>query len=198
MKAASTALLVLFLLLAPAWSAGAQAPAAQAVEHLAFNVTKAPFDNLTLRQAIASAIDRQAVFEAAKGSFPRGWSASSAAGSWFPPFLPQHRAEVRIHPYNLTVARELMEKAGHPGGSGLPELELLYRSDLATERVRVSERGCDTLDCGHCEGDRCGQTAGEDPRGGAARAHRCARSATALLLRRSIATMHAIRDAERR
>ncbi len=107
----------------------AQAPVAQKVEHLGFNVTAAPLENVMLRQAIASAIDRLAILEAARKKFPAGWMIPGPAGSWFPPFLPQHRSDVRIYPYNLATAKTMLAKAGFPNGRGLPEFELLYRQD---------------------------------------------------------------------
>lgn len=123
----------------------AQQPVAQWTEHLAINVAVAPLDNSVLRQAIASAIDRRAVFEAAKGKFPAssGLVTTGPAGSWFPPSLPQHSPDVRIHPYDVNTAKELLAKAGFPSGNGLPEFELLYRQDVPyrqseTEVIRTN------------------------------------------------------------
>lgn len=127
---ASAALLSLALVQPSA----AQTAVAQWVEHLAFNVTAAPLDNTTLRQAIAAAIDRRAVLESARPKFPPGWSSPGPAGSWFPPNLPQHSPDVLIHPYSGDTARELLAKSGFPGGNGLPEFELLYRADFPFRR----------------------------------------------------------------
>jgi oligopeptide transport system substrate-binding protein len=117
----------------------AQAPLAQWVEHLGFNVTATPLDNLAVRQALASAIDRRAVFTAAKDKFSGGFIATGPAGSWFPPYLPQHDPEVRVHPYDISVAKKLLATAGFPDGAGLPELEILYRQDLPLGPVRALE-----------------------------------------------------------
>jgi ABC-type transport system substrate-binding protein len=129
----------LILMALQAQAVRAQAPPAQWVEHLGLNVTVAPLDNVTLRQAIASAIDRQAVFAAAKGLFPagRGIKATGPAGSWYPPNLPQHGPDVRIHPYDPAAASSLLAKAGFSEGSGLPEFEILYRQDLPARPVEA-------------------------------------------------------------
>ncbi len=117
----------------------AQAPVAQKVEHLGFNVTIAPLDNVTLRQAIVSAINRQAVFEVAKRKAPSGWVIPGPAGSWFPPYLRQHRSEIQILPYDVSTAKLLLAKAGFPGGEGLPEFEILYRQDPPFGAFRQAE-----------------------------------------------------------
>lgn len=119
----------------------AQAPPAQWTEHLALNTISPPLDNVALRMAIASAIDRQAVYDAAKGKFPvvRGWRAVGPAGSWFPPILPQHSPDIRIHPYNVATAKSLLAQAGFPDGQGLPELEILYRQDAPMGDFRQVE-----------------------------------------------------------
>ncbi len=70
-RPALVSILALCLTLSTAASS-AQVPAAQWVEHLGFNVEVPPLDNVTLRQAIASAVDRQAVLEAVRNRLPRG------------------------------------------------------------------------------------------------------------------------------
>lgn len=134
-----------------------------AVDHLGFNVTAAPLDALLLRRAIASAIDRRALYEATKTSLHAATPASGPAGGWFPPSLPQHDPEVRIHPYDVAVARSLLDQAGFPEGRGLTELEVLYnqgppigafraaegtmiRTQLASIGIRVKLTGLPTLE----------------------------------------------------
>ena len=115
----------------------AQAPKPQWVEHLAFNVGVSPLDNVTLRQAIASAIDRKAVYEAARGRFPRGWTPFGPAGSWYPPVLTYHDPNLVIFPYDVGAAKDLLAKAGFPDGKGLPEFEILYRADFAFRKTEA-------------------------------------------------------------
>jgi ABC-type transport system substrate-binding protein len=122
--------LILVLASIPVLPGWAQARQYQYVEHLGFNVRVTPLDSIPLRQAIAAAIDRQAAFNATQGKFLRGQGPIAVAGSWFPPFLPQHTPGLLIHPFDLANARSLLDAAGFPDGRGLPEFELLYRSDL--------------------------------------------------------------------
>ncbi len=119
---------VILISLISAALASAQTPNPQWVEHLAFNVRGDPLNNAKLRQAIVSAIDRRAIFEAVQGAFPSGWQAIGVAGSWFPPVLRQHRPDLQIHPYDVVKAKSLLAEAGFSDAKGLPELELLIAS----------------------------------------------------------------------
>jgi oligopeptide transport system substrate-binding protein len=109
------------------------------VDHLGFNVTAAPLDVLLLRQAITSAIERRALYEATKARLPAATPASGPAGGWFPPSLPQHDPEVRSHPYDVAVAKSLLGQAGFPEGQGLTELEVLYNQGAPVGAFRAAE-----------------------------------------------------------
>ena len=142
MRSALCLVIALLILQAPIASVGAPAAVPHWVEHLGFHVASEPMSNLALRQAIASAIDRQAILEAARGRLPRGSTLLGVAGSWFVPGLPQHRPDVRIHPYDTSRAKVLLAEAGFPEGRGLPEIEVLVRTDLphrqsATETLKT-------------------------------------------------------------
>ena len=80
---------------------------------LQWQVDKPPFNNLPLRQAIASAIDRKRMVDIlmagkaqiAQGSTPKGlW--------WFDP-------DLKSYDYDPTKAKELLAKAGYPNGLDL-------------------------------------------------------------------------------
>jgi ABC-type transport system substrate-binding protein len=107
------------------------------VEHLALQVTRPPLDNVKLRQAIASAIDREAVMRAAKERLPGHLAMIGVARSWFIPGLPQHRDDLRILPHDPARARELLVEAGFPGGSGLPALEMVYSAVRPERRAAM-------------------------------------------------------------
>ncbi len=88
---------------------------------LQFNVTKPPFDNKTLRQAIACAIDRQAYIDQVRGGV------GTVAISWIPPGMPGFDATLGTDfALNPTKAKELLAQAGYPNGAGLPTLKFQY------------------------------------------------------------------------
>lgn len=78
----------------------------------------APFDNNTVRRAFSSAIDRKRIVTAAGGG-QVPWAALIPSG--FPGYSgqPQPLCDVES-------ARQLLARAGHPSGSGLPPIRFLY------------------------------------------------------------------------
>jgi peptide/nickel transport system substrate-binding protein len=76
---------------------------------IALNPTKAPFDNKLLRQAVAAALDRQAIID--NISFGTGYTLAIAflPDSWF--YIEGPQAE-----YNPDRAKELLAEAGYPDG----------------------------------------------------------------------------------
>ena len=85
------------------------------------NVRRPPLDDAQVRRALALAVDRQAIVE----HILRG--GQQPATSFTPPSLADYPppAEVRT---DFAAARGLLAAAGHPGGRGLPPLELLYNN----------------------------------------------------------------------
>lgn len=94
------------------------------VFYLGLNNTQPPMDNLLVRQAIAHAIDRQAIID---GFYPEG---SIAATQFMPPVIPSgYTPEVEPFPYDPDRARELLEESGVE----LPiQLEISYRDVVRT------------------------------------------------------------------
>lgn len=83
-----------------------------------FNVTKPPFNNKTLRQALACAIDRAAYVQKIRAGV------GTVALSWIPPGMPGYDPELgKEWAFNPTKAKELLAQAGYPNGAGLPELK---------------------------------------------------------------------------
>ena len=73
-----------------------------------FNVTKAPYDNKTLRQALATAIDRNAYVQKVRGGV------GHATTSWIPPGMPGYDATLGSeYSFNPTKAKELLGQAGY-------------------------------------------------------------------------------------
>jgi ABC-type transport system substrate-binding protein len=93
-----------------------------------FQTTKPPFDNVKLRQAIAHAIDREAIC----GVVMSG-TATPAYGM-LPKGFPGYQVD-RIRPHQAfdpALARRLLAEAGYPDGRGLPRLELWVRGSPPT------------------------------------------------------------------
>jgi len=76
---------------------------------VALNPTKAPFDNKTLRQAVSSALDRQAIID--NISFGTGYTIPIAfpKGAWFYIDAPSPV-------YDVDAAKKLLADAGYPDG----------------------------------------------------------------------------------
>lgn len=108
----------------PATSSEVYSQTAFTTAYLFFNDTKAPFDNLTVRQAFSHAIDRdalvqvmQGLVEPAYGHLPVGFPCSQNSDEEF-------RA---IQAYDPDEAKRLLAEAGYADGAGFPELELWTR-----------------------------------------------------------------------
>ncbi|MEI6106448.1 MAG: peptide ABC transporter substrate-binding protein [Opitutae bacterium] len=89
---------------------------------LRFNVTKPPFDNPRIRRALALAIDRESISR----NLLHG--SRAPAEHFVPPQTAGYDSRARVA-RNLAEARRLLAEAGHPGGQGLPVLELQVRND---------------------------------------------------------------------
>jgi peptide/nickel transport system substrate-binding protein len=77
---------------------------------LATNNRKPPFDDLRVRQAMAHAIDRQALIDGVTYGY------SQPIGSHFAPHNPYYIDLTGTYPLDLDKARELLAEAGHPDG----------------------------------------------------------------------------------
>jgi oligopeptide transport system substrate-binding protein len=83
------------------------------------NVRKAPLQDPRIRRALSLAIDRDTI--AAK-ILPGG---RQPAPTFISPLLVGYTPPTR-RAYDLAAARQLLAEAGHPGGAGLPPIEILY------------------------------------------------------------------------
>lgn len=102
---------------------------------LGFNTAKAPFDKPLVRQAFAAAVDRKALV----GLLPE---TGSPAMTFTPPGIAGHvdgfRDGVGIR-YDPVQARQWLGDAGHPGGAGLPELEVVYSQGTSDSTLHVAQ-----------------------------------------------------------
>lgn len=78
--------------------------------YLVFNVTKEPFDNPLVRQAVAHAIDRQAIVEVLLGG------TGELAQNFLPPVVWGYTEDVPTYPYDPERAQELLAEAGYENG----------------------------------------------------------------------------------
>lgn len=81
--------------------------------------TRPPFDNARLRQALAWAVDRDALVEVALRGVGKG------ATSFIPPGIAGYDPEATPG-FDAARARALLAEAGYPGGRGLPAIRLTY------------------------------------------------------------------------
>lgn len=77
---------------------------------LSMNNKKPPFDKLEVRQAVASAIDRQAIIDAASNGLGK------PIGSHMSPANPDYADLTATYPHDVAKAKELLKTAGVPDG----------------------------------------------------------------------------------
>ncbi len=83
------------------------------VQILAVNNERSPFDDLLVRQALAHAVDRDAVIERVFFGLY-----GTPIGSHLTPALPFYRDMTALYPHDPHRARELLAEAGYPEGFG--------------------------------------------------------------------------------
>lgn len=113
---------------------------------LAFNCGVPPFDDARMRQAVAHAVDREAIVDTFFGGFAHVFNAAYAAGS---PWAP----EVDPIPLDLAKARGLVREAGYADGltvravttnvAPVPRVAEAVASDLSRIGVTLDIRGYD-------------------------------------------------------
>ncbi|MDR7419084.1 MAG: ABC transporter substrate-binding protein [Armatimonadota bacterium] len=112
--------------------AGAQAPEFIITWFLGFNTTLPPFDNVMMRRAVASAIDRAQVAAADKNNVSVGLE---------PPQCLAHNANARAHPFDVQRAKEFITQSGvnldEFGDMGLWYISRLGRRDTGKKELEV-------------------------------------------------------------
>ncbi len=85
------------------------------------NLNEPPFDNLKVRQAFATAIDRAAWIDSVKNGV------GQPATSWLPPGLPGYDRRLGgEYTFDPQRAGQLLAEAGFPDGDGLPSISLTH------------------------------------------------------------------------
>ena len=80
------------------------------VGYLSFNVNKAPFNNVIVRQALSMAVNKDAII---KGVYA---GMGEAAINPLPPTMWGYNKDVKAFPYNPQKAKEMLKQAGFPEG----------------------------------------------------------------------------------
>jgi oligopeptide transport system substrate-binding protein len=87
--------------------------------YLGFDVSRPPFDDIRVRQAVIMAIDRQTViYNRARGLF------LPANGGLVAPGIPGHVPDIAL-PYDPELAAEKLAAAGYPDGKTFPNVEIM-------------------------------------------------------------------------
>jgi len=95
-----------------------------------FNLSRKPFDNKVLRQALSCAFDRQAYIDQVRGGVGK------VALSWIPPGMPGYNANLgQEYKFDPVKAKQLLSDAGYPGGKGLPELKFQYSNTASNPQL---------------------------------------------------------------
>jgi peptide/nickel transport system substrate-binding protein len=104
---------------------------------LHINLTREPFDNLLVRQALMHAIDRPAVAQALA---PMGGTMAGLQPSFFPAgFEIEELPEVLQYPYDPEKSKALLAEAGHPNGISFTAL-CSQREDYSSTMLIVQEQ----------------------------------------------------------
>lgn len=97
---------------------------------LRINTLKPPFSNPQVRQALAHAIDRNRLVEKITGA------GEAIAPHLVPLGIPNYTSPEGIS-YNPSKARQWLEDAGFPKGTGFPPIDYLFNSSKLNEQIAV-------------------------------------------------------------
>jgi oligopeptide transport system substrate-binding protein len=101
-----------------------------------FNTTRAPFNNVKVRQAFNYAINRTRIVESVLSNEAYGPGINGIC----PPVLPGYKAgEIKGYDYNPELAKKLLAEAGFPDGKDFPTVKLVVNSGGARNTNVASE-----------------------------------------------------------
>jgi peptide/nickel transport system substrate-binding protein/oligopeptide transport system substrate-binding protein len=99
--------------------------------YLFFDVTKAPFDNIKVRQAFSHVVDRDQIQKTILG--PSG----TPAYSWLAPGFPASNREglKETQKFDVAMAKQLLAEAGFADGANFPKQVLWLRNETALNQA---------------------------------------------------------------
>jgi phosphonate transport system substrate-binding protein len=110
-------------------------PRALGIYFVGLNTEKPPLDNPLVRKALASAIDRNHLFE---DIFETSWT-QSATGV-IPPDIPGYQGDSVGYTFDAVQAQTYLSDAGYPGGAGFPEIVLYVDGGQSISMEYVAEQ----------------------------------------------------------
>jgi oligopeptide transport system substrate-binding protein len=93
-----------------------------------FNLNRAPFSDRRVREALATAIDRERLIETELDNAARPAT----------DFLPFGDQDISSLSFDVKKARELLEKSGYPNGEGFPKIRLVINRNDIQQRVAAA------------------------------------------------------------
>lgn len=109
------------------------------LKYLSFHCTQPPMDNKLVRQAIAYAVDSATIIKDVMEGAADEAKCFVSQASWGRVVVPE------AIEFNLEKAKELLEKAGYPGGKGLPEIKYVSSTGFYPKAKEISEFITQTL-----------------------------------------------------
>jgi peptide/nickel transport system substrate-binding protein len=91
------------------------------IAYVGMNHSKPPLDNIKIRQAVAHALNREALL---KAKYPPG---SEVASNFLPPEVPGHNPDVTKYAYDPDKAKQLIAESGVKN----PTIEFWYPTDVS-------------------------------------------------------------------
>lgn len=105
-------------------------------QYYVFNVNKAPFNNLKVRQAFNYAIDRDKIID----KVLQGQAYGPGAYGITPPTFEAYKvSEIKGYTFDPEKARKLLMEAGYPKGVGFPEVSLVVNSGNSRNNTVAAE-----------------------------------------------------------
>jgi oligopeptide transport system substrate-binding protein len=100
------------------------------VDYYGFDVTKAPFDDVRVRQAFGMAIDWRRIAELGSTA-----GSEDVATSMVPPGIPGRSEHDYVPKHDPAAARALLAEAGYPGGAGFPGVSFVTFGGAADDAI---------------------------------------------------------------